>query len=687
MRSKNQLLVGVACACAVALVFFWPGRDGSDGHLDIERDPRPFIRLAVSRNATTGDITIKDSAIVETAAQLLTSQGGHYAVVDGPTGVITATPFAFPETMIEEFAAGDITDSRLVRLKEQDLIVFLPYAPGIEGVRILNILGETVAELPASVVGALVATQTAALSARHWDTLSSMIVPVAHAATPIDDLRAAFPHILFPTDVSGLSATHQASVEQVEVLDDYWASILSDILTEMSARSPVLLGSIASLAVVHRADYGGKPVSLCGDGMIMGRWGGSAVGNQIVINASWFQPFAIPVSSDDDEAEAFSIFDFYDEIDFERTPSQHVRKNLIHESAHAFHRLMDDDVGNDLVKENLPADVLNHVNTVREALGPYPGVLSDTWRRLHKTATIVSDNYKQYAGANYKCDYPDVQSAVKAGFARPYGGSKHPEDFATYMELFYDDEVPAASSEVCQQFSGLTDEIPRESVLAFAKINFQRGLNLISEADYLDCVQNADPAKDVGFKIGDKNFTGGLKAGVLRASGTSSASQSTVAKGTRFAVMGKADGLRAMIKTYDPSKTTDTGPVSTTNPIRFFRLSPTLGWMTPYMFSRASRNDAPRGFEALNMITYQPTSGGKIELTRKTRISAQASGAFILVTNNEPDLKKGYAFFVQMDDWMGRSKRHKEETIGDFARSEDDDGPVIFDLIWFRVED
>ncbi|HJO37625.1 MAG TPA: hypothetical protein QF650_03385, partial [Vicinamibacterales bacterium] len=91
--------------------------------------------------------------------------------------------------------------------------------------------------------------------------------------------------------------------------------------------------------------------------------------------------------------------------------------------------------------------------------------------------------------------------------------------------------------------------------------------------------------------------------------------------------------------------------------------------------------------ESLNMITYQPTSGGRIELTRKTRISAQASGAFILVTNDEAGLTKGYAFFVQMDDWMGRSKRHKEETISDFAKSEDEDGPVIFDLIWFRVED
>ena len=151
--------------------------------------------------------------------------------------------------------------------------------------------------------------------------------------------------------------------------------------------------------------------------------------------------------------------------------------------------------------------------------------------------------------------------------------------------------------------------------------------------------------------------------------------------------MGKTDGLQAMIKTYSPSKTSSEEGFSSTNPIRFFRLSPTLGWMTQYMFRRPFKTDVPKGFESLNMITYQPTNGGTIELTRKTRISAQASGAFVLVTNNEPGLTKGYAFFVQMDDWMGRSKRHKEETISDFAQSEDPEGPVIFDLIWFRVED
>ena len=110
--------------CAVALVLWWLGRESPEREVATERDPRPFIRLSVSRNAATGTIAIKDSAVVKTAAQLLTGLGGHYAVLDGPTGVLTAAPFTFLKEMIKEATAGNITESRLVHLEEQDVIVF-----------------------------------------------------------------------------------------------------------------------------------------------------------------------------------------------------------------------------------------------------------------------------------------------------------------------------------------------------------------------------------------------------------------------------------------------------------------------------------------------------------------------------------------------------------------------------------
>ncbi len=42
--------------------------------------------------------------------------------------------------------------------------------------------------------------------------------------------------------------------------------------------------------------------------------------------------------------------------------------------------------------------------------------------------------------------------------------------------------------------------------------------------------------------------------------------------------------------------------------------------------------------------------------------------------------------FVQVDDRMGKSKGHNEQTTGDSASLKEDDGTVISDLIWFRVE-
>ena len=708
MRSRYLVSVGVAGACAVALVFWWLGRQSPERAVATERDPRPFIRLSVSRNAATGTIAIKDSAVVNTAAQLLTGQGGHYVVLDGPTGVLTAAPFTFPTDMVEEFGDGELTASREVRLASQDVMVFLPYSSDATGLRILDIHGETVAELAESVLRTHATTQIASATVTPWRALRSMIVPVTYAAAPADDLRAAFPHIFFPTNVSGLSVTHQGSVEQVEVLNDYWATALHEALDAMAASSPILLGSIASIAIVDFADGGASVISTCA-GMIVGIRGASTVGNQIVINAKWFQPFSLPEDGN------------Y-ELDFSRTTPQRVRQNLGHESAHAFSNLIDDESGNhEPNTETLPADVLEHVNAVRQMLSPWTEILSGTWRTLHNTATIASDVYGSYAGADYKCAYPTNSVAQAAGFASSYGAKNELEDFATHVELFYTPESPA----ICQLFNGLTDEIPRESVLAFAKLNLMLGLQVISETNYLQCVQNADPAKNEGFQIGNKNFTDDLKAGILK---RPEEKDGSIFQGTRFAVMGKTDGLQAMIKLYSPPLVQlfdEEFPIETSaglpvelafdeetgefanifwrpaNPVRFFKMSKTLGWLTPYLFGRVSKVGG-RGYEGLNMITYQPTGNlSAIELTRKTRISADCasldaslaplvtctSGAFVVMTSYTPTLKKGYAFFVRMDDWMGRSKRNKEETISDYAESEDEEGPIVFDLIWFHVKD
>ena len=395
-------------------------------------------------------------------------------------------------------------------------MVFLPYSSDATGLRILNIRGETVAELAESVLRTLATTQVSAAAVKPWNALRSMIAPTAYAATPADDLRADFPHIFFPTDVSGLSVTHQGSVEQVEALDDYWATALRESLTELADRSPVLFGSIASIAIVSYADGGVSEVQACED-TIVGARGASTVGNHIVINATSFQPFLLPDDTDDMTDQDY-------DIDFARTTPENVRQHLSHESAHAFFNLTDDKSGvHEPNTETLPADVLEHVNAVRQMLSPWTDILSGTWRTLHNTATIASDVYGSYAGAEYRCDYLTDSVAQAAGFAGAYGAKDELEDFATYVEQFYVPEPPV----VCNQFGGLTDKIPRENVLAFAKLNFMLGLGVIPEADYLQCVQNADPAKNEGFQIGNKNFTDDLKAGILKRPETKAGSSHT----------------------------------------------------------------------------------------------------------------------------------------------------------------
>ena len=228
------------------------------------------------------------------------------------------------------------------------------------------------------------------------------------------------------------------------------------------------------------------------------------------------------------------------------------------------------------------------------------------------------------------------------------------EDVATYVEMFYDD-TSFTTHAVCQQFSGLTDEVPRPQLLAFAKLNFLRGLELIAEADYQACVQNADPANEDGFTLADQNYSVGLKAGSIHLESNIAIGE----EGSRWAVLGSTSTAQAMLQIF--------ARPPYYSPVGFHRFDNTLGWLTPYegFAYRRQNGDAPRSFRRRNLITWQPTNhDSKSELARKTRIS---SGGFALVVNNLPGYTKGYAFFVPMEDWLGRRTSVQE-------------------LIWFRLE-
>jgi hypothetical protein len=627
---------GVLALMALAGAWFLNGPDGPDGAGPAIAGPvDPYLRLALSRDASSGAVDITRSAVIESAVRPLTGMGGYYAVLDGNDGVLSASPFAFPTHEIDEYrdADGAMVMAREIELTSQSVIVFLPFEESATAVRILDASGAVVASLDTASLDVASVTAASEDLARGGksrargmlDGVLSVIETPLEAAS-LADLEAQFPHILFGSSFADLSGPHQGSVEEVIPIDaalvvaPYMADALFDALSELGERSPLLLGSIASIALVEYPDAGIFTIDACSGPPVEVQRGASAVGNQIVIN-------------------------FRDSIggDLYIVGADVVRTGLAHESVHAFNRLMDN--ANHVVQERLPQDVLTRVNDFRGNVGHLDGVMSGTWGQMQASAQVAYGGYGGYEDDNWKCAYASDAEAVEAGFKRPYGSKSVFEDVATYVELFYDENQPFASHGVCQQFSGLTDEVPRPQLLAFAKLNFLRGVELISEADYEACVQNADPANEDGFSLADGDYTQGLKAGGIN----QESNIINAEEGSRFVVLGSTSTARAMLQIF--------ARPPFYSPVGFHRLDNTVGWLTPYQNLQ--------GLKRRDLLTWQPTNtDGNIELTRMTRIS---SGGFALIVNNSPVQAKGYAFFVPMEDWLGRQT-------------------TVLDLVWFRLE-
>lgn len=636
MPTRFRILAGAGVLAILALttVWFLSSPDGPGPASSVTGDPvQPYLRLAASRDAATGAVNITGATLVETAARPLTAPGGYYAVLDGPEGALSAVPFAFAAEAVEEYQDQDVVLHETVNLTFQGVMVFLPYEPGAVGVRILDASGGTVAEVDDAAFNEATASRRPSPLGKAWAAARSLVAPTAHAASLID-LQVAFPHILFPQAEGDLSFWHQYSpnspVSSVVPIDDYWATALYDTLSELSVKSPLLFGSLGSVAIVDYDAGGIAQTTTCDGNPVQGIRRGDTKGNHITINARG--------------------------IGGGLNTAAQLRSTLVHESTHAFHNLIDS--GTSVTPENLPADILEMVNDIRANLGDIPNALSLTWVQLHGSAMLVYLGYGNYEGSQARCVYPNDSSAVAAGFASWYGATSYKEDFATYVQMFYDSAQSLGSDPVCQQFSGLTDEVPREKLLPFAKLNFLRALQLVQESDYEACVQNADPANNVGFSISDDDYEQGLKASVLEYE--PGVSDLGGVPGSRFVVLGATSSARAMLQIRGRRP-----PLN--SPIGFHRLDETAGWATPYQsFSYQKENDLPIGMSGRNYLSWQSTqTDGAIDLVRNTRIS---TGGFVLIVNATPELTKGYAFFVTMDDWLGRRR-------------------ALLDLIWFRLED
>lgn len=617
-RTTATIASAAGCLALLATVWFLRAPDSSDRveSAGAASARTRYVRLALTADLESHSLTIDRADLISTDVRPLHGAGGFYAVLDSETAALSATPFSFAPALVEEFENAAGTVSRTTATARPSVTVFLPYKDGARSIRVLDHLGVTLASMETATLAAAPTSPLVRHERPHRrQFLQDLIAPPLYAET-LTDLEVAFPHIRFITDASELGIENAGDVTRVPLLTPERATALHDALT---ALGPTLRGSIGSLALVIFPGNGVGPGVDCGTGSIRGIKRGQTVGNQIVINVN---------SLDGDHIVPAA-------------PAQ-IRYTLAHESVHAFNNLIDNQFIN---IDQLPNDIQVLVDDARDNLGYMFDALTRTWTQMQASARIAWDGYGTYVGGRSSCEYQSVAAAVYAGFARPYGANNAKDDVATLVQVFNHPGDPPSGHPVCQSFTGLSGEIPRDKLLLFAKLNFVRGLELITEQDYRTCVQDADPADHDTLRMGRIDFSSGLKAGAIDVDGGALEDRN----GSRFVVLGSSSESRGMLQVYARP------PYS--SPVGFHRLDATQGWMTPY--------SGPKGLIRRNILTVQPINvSGAIELNQKTRIS---NGGFALIVNNTPAQTKGYAFFVPMEDSFGRQR-------------------ATLDLVWFRIE-
>ena len=106
MPARFRILAGVGVLAILILttVWFLSSLDGADSAAPETVGPvEPYLRLALSRDSSTGAVDITRATMVESAVRPLTGMGGYYAVLDGGDDVLTASPFACPTHEVDEY--------------------------------------------------------------------------------------------------------------------------------------------------------------------------------------------------------------------------------------------------------------------------------------------------------------------------------------------------------------------------------------------------------------------------------------------------------------------------------------------------------------------------------------------------------------------------------------------------------
>jgi hypothetical protein len=600
VRRSVTLVVAVAIVAA-ALVWI---RGIDDPAVIGPADGSPFLRMTVEVDQNTNTVGILSHDLIRTKASPPLGMGPYLAVLDGANGPLAVVPVPMVRDVVEESRSPTGVTARTIPITRSAATIYVPFDSAATGVRVLDRSGTVKATLDADDLAPFtmaLARPGAGALAPLWNVLDRPV----HAAT-LADLQSAYPHIRFVTHRDGLANTSTKNI--VATVRTSEPDVADRLLRALNFLSPELTGSISTLAVADfipsATQVTGTDPGSCSYSITRGL----TVGTEIVLNAA-----------DANMADCAPGM-----VEWTR-----LARTTAHEATHAFTNLTDylnmlAPGAMFLEADGLPADVVSLAISAQKNLGARAGAMTESFAKLQETSTQVHAGYLPYAASNNALG---TGPAVAAGFASGYGGTNARDDLAEYVELFFNPSLSEFVNPVCTQFSGLNQTIPKPSLLAFAKINFLRGIQLISEDQYRACVQNADPAVGAGFSINGIAFDQNLKADMISPDAPDP---------SRFVLVGSSSQSQAMLQI--------TAAPPFYSALGFHRLDVSLGWATTYLPDKT--------FEGRNQLSVFPLSpSGNIDRTRRTRISA---GGFALITNNLPGDTKGYLFFVPMDDWQAR---------------------------------
>ncbi len=381
---------------------------------------------------------------------------------------------------------------------------------------------------------------------------------------------------------------------QVESLHELTDTELDTLRTAVGQLPPNLSGAIARISIANYQNEGCVNAGPCADWVAGDAYGTGIILNRVLLGAQ----------------------------------QDKLLGTLAHEATHCYQSLVDED------NTRLFDEGYNHlINVTPEAVQAAEnaagrllhGTVNRVLRRLQSSATIAHSDYKDYAGESWNTTYAGDSESVRDAFVSPYGSEEPREDLAELVKIFVTGEY--SNHPYCTQFQGLVKEVPGHVALAFAKLNFARGLGLIDEGLYDQCVGQADPVDGEMIVMGTRNYEQDLNVGLQTVS-----HEDLNFDWIMIRIQGVTDDAQLEIR----ARVRKANDNAIGTPIGFYELD------TAGSYGMAADRLIP--IAAQNAITFQRTNtSNPTELAAYTRISG---GGFLLITDFSDELVQGYVFFA-----------------------------------------